>query len=281
MKKRYTWKLLTALFFLFGLCLIPAKAVSASNPTEVALDPNTTYTTYDITGDWRPDTIRIKTDSRKYDRSELTVIINDKKTFRFKKQHYYDVTAKIYTLSNGKPYLYLYASADNYDGPVCGVFKYSAGKLKQVINFQDLMKNYGAHPYGEVLAVNGKQLQTRFYLMSWSTGPSYIDFTYRYNNGNLKRTGYNGQYHAIYSYGQDTRTFTANQKLKAYRKPGAAKKAFTIQKGTPVIIQKCWVKGRKMYIQVTARGKTGWIKAMDTSPRKAKDKQFKNVTYAG
>ena len=51
-----------------------------------------------------------------------------------KNTRFYNVIANIYTLKNGQPFLYLYAPADNGDGPVCALLKYTNGKFRSYVS---------------------------------------------------------------------------------------------------------------------------------------------------
>lgn len=138
--------------------------------------------------------------------------------------------AKLISLKNGKKFLYLYAGAEDGDGYVCGIYRYVSGKWKEVVDIASVFKNYGMHLNGNIASVSGNNIKVRFYVMSWSTGPSTIDYTYTYKNGTLKRTGSYGTYKAIYVKGKNTRTFYAAKSLPVYQKANGAKKIFTVKK---------------------------------------------------
>jgi hypothetical protein len=280
MKKKHS--LLTALFFLllFGIYLGHPKNVLAANPSQVTLKVNTTYKSYDITGDKKKDTILIrvsKKDSRSDVYNSLSVIVNNKTVYSFKNTWFYDVYIKLYTLTNGKTFLYLYAIENNWDGPVCGIFQYKSGKLSQVVNFQTLFKKYGIHNYGNVTSIKGNTLTTKYYSMSWVLGPCYMSYTYTYKNGTLQRTSAVTTFSTIYSYGKNTRTFYANRTLVVYSTVNTTKRAFSVPKGAAVTVDKCYMAGGNMYVRVKYKGKYGWLKACTSYSQQ----QFSNATYAG
>ena len=126
MRKRISFISVLTMFLAIGFVIIfsrPVKAVANG----VILKSNRTYTAYDVTGDGTKDKIRIRasnqTDDEAY--SSLTVSVNGKTAYRLKNTRFYNVIANIYTLKNGQPFLYLYAPAENGDGPVCALLKYT------------------------------------------------------------------------------------------------------------------------------------------------------------
>ncbi|MDO4273803.1 MAG: hypothetical protein Q4D16_09040 [Eubacteriales bacterium] len=281
MKRKRFLNCILIVLLLMGVTLIPSKLVKAS-PTSVNLTPNKKYTAYDVTGDKKKDTVYIKTTEGKYGVCKsVAVSVNGKIAYKFTNKNFWELKAKLYTLDNGQPFLYLYAVFDNGGGPVCGLFQYQSGKLKQVINFQTLMKSYGIHQSGEIVKMNGNNVKARFYVMSYSLGPAYIDYNYVYQDGTLKPTSKTGSYYRVYTGGKTNSAFITNKTIQAYRAAGSSQKAFTLKKGNKVTIDKCWVNGKQMYIRVKYNGKSGWIKASAKTPVNNKDKQFSNVTYAG
>lgn len=283
MKKRTRFPVLLLLFTVMT-CIFSLPCVAhAAKASAVTLKADKTYKNYDITGDQKKDTIKIKTGKHvSYDwKDKLSVIINGKTCYKFTNQYFEgEPTIRLYTMTNGKKFLYLDAQSTNGDGPVCAVFQYKSGKLKKVIDFHKLFEGYGSHLRGSVQKVKGNTLYTEYYVMSWSTGPSTIKVNYTYKNGTLKRTGNTYQYKENYSYGKKTTTFYANKSLAATTGANSSKKAFTVKKGGKVTVSKCYSNGKKMLIQVKYKGKYGWIKALNGYPGYGNG-QFSNVTYAG
>lgn len=271
------------LLVVFCVCgLLPAKTASAANPTTVTLKINKTYTGYDVTGDKKKDKIMIKPGGYSYGTyKSLAVYVNGKKqTLVGNNLFFYSTSIKLYTLSNGKPFLYIDAYGDNGDGHICGIFQYKMGKWKRVLDFTTFFRPYGGHLTGKVVSVNGKNIKVRFYVMSWALGPTTIDYIYSYKDGTLKRTSTYGKYHEIYSYGKKTRKFTVNKTITAYKAADGKTKAFVLKRRNTVTVTKCRFINGKMYIQLKYKGKTGWIKAQNKYLREDQ-KQFSNATYAG
>ena len=111
-----------ALLFTLGLCVLFASPVQAkSNPTKVALQPGRIYRRYDITGNGKRDKIQIKTTPTTDSDgsiSDFSIYVNGKKAYTLNSiRNFYkeDVCAQLYTLSNGKPFLYLYVAFENGD----------------------------------------------------------------------------------------------------------------------------------------------------------------------
>lgn len=285
MKKQKEFKLvLLVLFWISGIILWYPQDVSAANPQSVELKPNKTYTAYDITGDKKKDTIKIKITKDSYSdgNSALSVIINGKVAYSFKNQFFYGTCIRLYTLKNGKPFLYLYASDSNGDGPVCAVFQYKNRKLSKIINFNSLFKGYGTHLYGNVISISGNTITTEYYISSYVLGYCTVRYKYSYKDGTLKRTSSTANFSETYSYGKKTKTFYANKNLTAYTSTRATKKAFTVKRREAVQVDKCYCSGGKMLVRIKYKGKYGWLKAIKgkTWPKEI-DKQFSNVAYAG
>ena len=172
------------LLLFFGLM---SENALADNPKTASLKSGKTYTKYDITGDRKADTIRVVKEKGEYDYYDgFRVLINGKQAFAVEDCFYYDASIKLYTLQNKKVFVYIYLESDNNDGPVCGLFKYSNGKLKKVIDFQTFYK-YGSHEYGKIVKVSGNTLQVKLYIMSCAVGPLDLKFTFKYKNGNIRR----------------------------------------------------------------------------------------------
>lgn len=138
--------------------------------------------------------------------------------------------AKLISLKNGKKFLYLYAGAEDGDGYVCGIYRYVSGKWKEVVDIASVFKNYGMHLNGNIASVSGNNIKVRFYVMSWSTGPSTIDYTYTYKNGTLKRTGSYGIYKAIYVKGKIPAHFMPQKACLYIRKPMGLKRSLLLKK---------------------------------------------------
>lgn len=284
MRKRSSFISVLTMFLALGLILVFSRPVKAA-ANGITLKANRTYTAYDVTGDGVKDKIRIKTVADETEDDEiyktLVVSVNGKTAFRLKDTRFYYVNAEIYTLKNGQPLLYLYTPAENGDGPVCALLKYSNGKFRKILDFTTLMDGYGNHQIGEVISISGNKIVITESVVSYSLGVNDINFTYKYANGKFVPASRYGAYKAIYSNGQKNRYFTANNELPAYSRPGSTTVSKVLETGTLVKIIKCAIINGKMYIQLEGNGEILWINALNTPPIDDSEKQFMEVTYAG
>lgn len=270
------------MFLAIGFAIIFSRPVKAT-ANGVQLKANRTYTAYDVTGDGTKDKIRIRasnqTDDEAY--SSLTVSVNGKTAYRLKNTRFYNVIANIYTLKNGQPFLYLYAPAENGDGPVCALLKYTNGKFRKALDFTEIMAGYGNHRIGEVTNLNGNKIVITESIVSYSLGINAINFTYEYVNGKFVPTSRYGSYKEIYSADGSSRYFTVNSDLPAYTRPGATAVNTTLKTGSLTKIIKCALINGKMYIQLECDGEIYWIKALENPPISDSERQFMEVRYAG
>jgi hypothetical protein len=213
----------------------------------------------------------------------MSIIVNNKTVYSFKKESFETnaVSAKLYTLTNGKSFLDLHIAGWGRDCLVSGIFQYKNGKLSQVVNFKTLFNKYGTYNDGTVISVKGNTITTEYSLMSWALGYCSLNYTYAYKNGTLQRTSAVSNIYTLYSSKKNTTTYYANRTLVTYSAVNTTKKAFSIPKGAAVTVDKCFMGGGNMYIRVKYKGKYGWLKA-GTSPYTTNcKKQFSNVVYAG
>lgn len=269
--------------FMFVICCFASVNADAAQAGQsvYTLKPGTTYTKYDVTGDQKADKIVVKRSGYKDGAySGLKIIINGKTAYSFSNDYYFDTYVKLYTLKNKKPFLYVYASENNYDGPVCGVFKYSGGKLKTIINFQTLYKD-GCHQYGSVVKVSGNNLIVRGFVMSWAIASMEYQYTYQYKNGTLQRTMKTGKIVNSAMTWNKLSWLTANRNIDFYKNATSTKKAATLKKGSKLKVTYCYINGSNIMIKVkTKAGTIGWIK----SPKKAFSNgrpYFTECYYAG
>lgn len=291
MNEKKSKKIISVCLLLLGMMVISVFSVSAaSNPKSVNLrvgsNRQNVYKSYDITGDNQVDQINIavgygnkidKKDSNGY-YNNIFVSINDK-TQILKTGYFYSVRAKLYTLSNGKPYLFLETSSDNDYHEISGLFSYnrSKKKIEPAADFTSLFNGYAGRSAGTIVKMNGNTITVRYGMMSYSLGGCNIDYNYTYKNGKLVRTSYYGKLISISKKQGNSNVLTAKRNLIAYTAPGTAKKSFTIKKGESVKILQVWKKNTSLYIKVLYGGKYGWIKAAGINT----SKQFSDVAYAG
>lgn len=282
MRKKNSFISVLTMFLAIGLVIIFSRPVNAA-ANGISLNANRTYTAYDVTGDGVNDKIRIKaadqTDDEAY--TTLAVSVNGKMAYRLKNTRFFNVIANIYTLKNGQPFLYLYAPAENGDGPVCALLKYTNGKFRKALDFTEILSGYGSHCVGKVTSLNGNRIVITESIVSYSLGINAINFTYKYVNGKFIPASRYGSYKEIYSADGNSRYFTVNNDLPAYTRPGTTAVTTTLKTGALVKIIKCAFINGKMYIQLECEGEIYWIKALENPPVYDNEQQFMEVRYAG
>lgn len=291
MNEKKMKKILGICLLLFGMMIISSFSVNAaSNSRSVNLRVGSSrqnvYKSYDITGDRQADQINIavgygnkidKKDRNGYYNS-IFVSINDK-TQILRTGYFYSARARLYTLSNGKPYLFLETSSDNDYNDISGLFSYnnSRKKIETAVDFTSLFNGYVGRSSGRIVRMSKNTITVRYGMMSYSLGGCSIDYNYTYKNGKLVRTSYYGKLINISKRQKNSNILTAKRNLSAYTAPRTNRKAFTIKKGGSVKIMQVWKKNSNMYIKVKYRNKYGWIKAAKINT----SQQFSDVAYAG
>lgn len=256
-----------AVFAMAVAMAVPAQAHALTSPKVsngahvYTLQANTTYTSYDATGDGKPDTVRVATSTDQYNTGDrITVYINNKKVFS-KKTWFYYADIQLIQLKNKKCFLYLHAPMDNDDAEVCGVYQMKKGKLKQVINCNKAFgTKIGYHTGGMVAKVSGNAIWMDMRDMSYMAGSIEATWKYAYKGGTLKRTSKTAKLSVPLAKHNTAKT---KKSMTAYKNTACKAKKFTIKKGQKVKFLKVYVKGNTVRFQVKAGGKTGWIKVAD------------------
>lgn len=263
MKRLQRIMLTLCMAFLF-MAAFSYRTDAAANKKEsiINLKTEVTYTKYDVTGDQKADKILIQKTEKvdEYYYGGLSIFINDKLAYRFKNNDYSMVEAKLCTLKNGAPYLYLYTPCDDYAGRTCGIYRYQNGKLLRKVNFQTLYKD-GSHQYGDVTSIKGNTIKTKSYVMSWIMGPMNYSYSYQYDKGNLVRTSKIGMVKVETEKYEKNGYYTTKQNLNLYRYAASTKRMAVLKKGTKVKITKCYVNGKtiRIYVTSTSGKQKGWI----------------------
>ena len=263
--------------------------VRRRNPAEVTLKPERKYTGYDITGDQEEDTILVKQTKRYANHGEemyrgLDLYINGRKWSLLDGNdvYYYNpVKINLYTLENGKPFLELYASADNDYPVISALYQCQDGELECVVDFMRFFGNYGRAHRNEMVSVKENTMKIRQSMMSYSTGISEIDFDYGYMNGTLQPISGVGTYTytSLIADGQRNRGIL-NAETILYSAPGGNAELLTIPEGGRVSVLRCKMVNHAMYIQVSYNGTIGWMEAQEGYEDK-ENRLFANVEYTG
>ena len=256
-----------------------------ANPVKAVVPVNTTVKKYDITGDGKRDKIVIKTIASTDEDdtcSALFVSVNGKRAYEISDTRFFaDVNAEIYTLANGQPFLYLNTCNEGDMGPVCALLRYDeSGKFEKALDFQTIMADFGSDQAGRVTQVNGNNIVIREEIVSYSLGINTIQFTYKYSKGNFVPASRFGTYESIYVGRRNTRYLYANKIIPVYKASGSSALLYDLIKGGRVKIGRCALVKGKMYIEVTYKGRVGWIQALTEFPGE-EEQQFANINYAG
>ena len=267
-----------------GTGILFAKPVQA-NPVKAAVPVNKTVKNYDITGDGRNDKIVIKTVASADEDdmcSALTISVNGKRAYEISDTRFFaDVDAAIYTLGNGQPFLYLNTCSEGDMGPVCALLRYDkSGKFEKALDFQTIMGDFGSDRAGRVTKVDGNNIVITEEIVSYSLGINAIEFTYKYSRGRFIPASRFGNYKTIYVGRRNTRYLYANKIIPVYKTSGSSALMYDLVKGSRVKIGRCALVKGKMYIEVTYKGRTGWIQALTEFPNE-EQQQFVNINYAG
>ncbi len=281
-KRRYLYIGLFALLLM--LVLVPAQSVEAKsniNPTKKTLKADKTYTSYDITGDNEADKIRINT--YQIDDEWMcggNVEINGKTCYTLDPADYFLwIDVKLYTLKNGKNFLYIITTEYNDYATSAVLLQYKSGKLKTVVDFYKTVYKFGTPTYDcKVKKVSGNTMTLQFAINSYTTSGTKFQMKYKYKNGTLKRTSNKTSTFSL-NFKRGKNTFTTNKKLTVYSSP-TSKKTKTLAKGTKIKITQIYQKGSQMYMKykTTKTKKTGWIKCYKKSHSKD---IFKKLYWAG
>lgn len=254
----------------FGL--IAKKDVNAAGKS-ANLPINKICTQYDITGDHKKDSIKIKAN---YDPEwegiyykTITIYINNKAAYQYKagSLSISDIYANIITLKNGKQYLFInYMSEWEYGKSY--LLTYSNGSLKQVMFLQQYLNIHKTSNYGAVFMVTLKSVKdntftTTYYYRGYSTGAVNFNITFKYKSGSFVQTS---NIHAINCISANevmvkSRNLTAKKAIQTYTKAGGTKKSFKLKKGDKAKPTHIYLKKNAVYIKLSRNSKTGYIKA--------------------
>lgn len=270
------------IFLTVIMLMISGKDVKASNPTEVTLEVDRTYSSYDLTGNGKKDEIEIKTEKNDYGYlNKVFVVINGKRKVSFTHETVGDglfVSAKLFTLKNKKSFLYLKIGDIDEVTYFCGIYQYKSGKLEQVIdgrNFLGKAGKYGTKygSYAIVKKVQGNMLVVDFYMNSYTLGPSYYRYQFIYKNGtlkckNLQSVNINNSSYKITTMSGSKSKVTVAEKIKVYTKPDGKKVSYILKKGEKVKLLAAYIKSEKFFLKIKSlkKGKIGWIKCLKKLP---------------
>ena len=160
MKKGRAKKLLGICIFLMGLMIFSVLPVQAAAPRMYTIQPGKTWTRYDITGDGKKDRIKVVRKKSQYDGcwNGADIYVNNTKVCAINKA-FMDMSIRIITLSNGKPFLCLRGGTDNDISVFHGLYQYRNGKIVQVVNF--INETYGRPVNEAKIYLSGNTVRLR------------------------------------------------------------------------------------------------------------------------
>ena len=273
------------IFVTMILTLICAVGIGASalaaNPTVVTLKPDRTYTSYDITGDGKPDRIRITLINYMYDEddcmsgNEMYISVNGKKVYD-PGQGFYYLNVKLYTIAHEKPLLYIEERWDDYGTPLSALFQYQNDTLKKVMDFRKIAKKCGVGQSGNIYSIKGDVITINHAILTYSSSWVEARYYYKYKNGVIKPISETAK--IIRLNGRKApRTQRTRQRMIAYKSQTSGKKLFTIPVGSRITIDRCYWNKDYMRFRIKYKGKYGWIKAATKTNRNGYSMQFKDI----
>lgn len=261
-----------------GVCVLTAPAqawaVDSSNGAKVKeLKTNTTYKSFDITGDKKADKVKVSisgNDAGLPGYTKISVSVNGKTVMSKSGIYFRDLGVSVVTLKNKKPFLFLSIIAGTVGtrnqgaANLSGIYKYSGGKLKAVATPATIYPSkVGSYRIVSLAKASGNSVTLTYAVDSYSAGSIDADYTFNYKSGTLKLKS---RIASVKLY--DGNSHKALKTMTAYTKYDCKKKSFTIKKGQVVAFKRAFSNGKTTTMEVQCDGKTGWIK-MAMSPKSA------------
>lgn len=274
--------ILLSLLVLLSATIGCSTSVQAAQKSLVKLNTTKVTSKYDITGDNKADKIKFVCESDYYGSdyyNRLKVYINDKLAYSKKDIGYYSVESKVIKLKNGKTFVTLAAIGNNEDCDVNGVYQYSNGKLKNVINFKKLMNKFSYHCSPHVIKAEGNTITVSCIGMYYSLGSAKLKFKYTYTKGKFKIKK-DGTLSYVNTWDGDKKTLTTNKKISVYKSTSSKKANTTIPKNKKVKLTGCRYVDGKLFIKMSYKKKTYWLKA-STKYLEPEKLPFKNLVFGG
>ncbi len=272
-----------AVMFVAAPCEMEAEAASGLT----SLRAGRTYNSFDITGDGKKDLFLIREYGSKDYKNDLRIFVNGKVAYRLTKpsgypNYFYRTTAKLITLSNGKRFLYLYCQADNYDGPVQAILRYTNGKFVRTVDFNALSHKCSGHMQSNVTSISGNTVNVSMYLMSWTVGSSDYTLSFKYSGGKLVQNSAAAKFKGTDDgNGGKLKTYNVNRTIKVYSTASCSSVAFRLRKGDKIqILSPFRISPRRCVYRVKFGSRYGWIIGQNGYPGES-NKMFSNIFYAG
>ncbi len=280
MKLKNSIKFCIVCIILVRSCFGMGQAVNAASEVNVSLEPGTVYSTYDVNGDGAADTVKIKVKSDEQSSGEtasMQVIVNGNVVF----EHYRDFgpvwEVKLIRLANGKVFFDIQSTVGSDDDCIHQLYTYQNGKFKSVYNFQKYYAKYADYYLVDIENVSGNTIELSARAQFYTTGSIRFNMNISYSDGKFELTSNTFAINYKEMYNQKNK-WTAEKKIKVYKKAGANKFAYTLKKGNVAKLNKVVYKNNKVYFQVkNNKGKTGYIPAV----KKYNGNYFRESVFAG
>lgn len=219
----------------------------------------------DITGDGKPDTIRIRlTKQGQYYYKNLYVYVNDALVLTEKIDGCSGANVRFLSCSKKKNYLQIVVTADGGYMYLNKIYSWSGKKLVAAADLgqEDNMS-------ATVTKVTSSSITVKFSVQPWETGRVEWSFVYQPKGKKLKLksktakvTSVLGQWpmnDGYQKYFKQNKFVTANGRT-FYTTTSLKKKAFTTKQGDVLKLQKVKMVGDKMYLCFKKGKKLGWQK---------------------
>lgn len=246
---------------------------------------SSSQSSYDINDDGKTDTISVAQPGSSNNYSGR-LYINGKKLFEFPSKTYgLGCRYRIITLKNGKRFILLSAVGANPGISDDVLLQYTKnGKIKKIISFRSALGIFGGAGFisdnsstsgsDRAVQVSGNTVTIYYSKMLWTTGAVPLKFKFTYKNGTLKRTSYKGDVVRMKGY-------ITSKNLQTYKKTNKNTKSVLFKKNTTVYVNKYYLKGSKMWLQLSdSSGRSGWIKCLTKNPGGSGSPYFSNGFYA-
>lgn len=248
-------------------CMLQSQDVHAEEVGKYELPDTRTNVEYDVTGDGKPDTVKIeKTNYDDYGYEGFKIVINGETVLNETKVYYYSL-GSVFVQTKGHSYFFISLYGDNDDGPEM-IYEYVDKRLVKRANLGEDIGNLFYHYNGVILSVEPNAINLKVAGQTDMLSGTEMSFTYKVGlNGELSfdkeivNVSYTKQRYS-YKTNKDTKSkyLIAAKKIPVYRNTTGSEKSFTIEKGTKLKITKVYMKGKGRYYCITKSGKKGWIK---------------------
>ena len=256
------WKSLCVVTIILFLLIGTQKPVRAASAQSFALAGNGTTTGYDVSGDRKPDIIRITHGKVSSGYQSFTITINGKTALRKKIDPYRSINAKLLCLKNGKKFFLISSSAREHDSSFYRLYRYKKGKLVCDVN---LNHPNGSRAYFSLrkYQLNGNKIEIWLSGISKSIGRFRVTTTIKYKKGKLylnpKKIYFDKPDKWTRAVGTSS-LYTLTRDIQGYSSYTGKKKSVKFKKPWWVILLKYYPskKGDRIYLR-TYRGKFGWV----------------------